>query len=327
MTKLNWGIIGTGVIGKEMGQILNNLHGEIYAVSDIDYSNAKEYGRTFNVQNVYKDSSEMILDPNVDIIYIAIPHNLHFEYALKALKAGKHVFCEKSITVNSEQLEVLTKLAKEKNLIVMEGMTIYHMPLYKKLNEIIESGAIGKVKMIQVNFGSCKEYDVNNRFFNKNLAGGALLDIGVYAASFARFFMTTRPNTILSTVSYFETGVDEQSGIILKNDNKEMAVIALTMRAKQPKRGIIAGELGYIEVNNYPRAEEATITYTETGKTEKIILGETEKALEYEAKDIENYILFDSKEREQQVTLSLDVSYILNTIRNIWGFRYPFEDK
>ena len=127
----------------------------------------------------------------------------------------------------------MVAIAKEKELVIVEGMTMFHMPLYKKLREIVKSGVIGKVKMVQVNFGSCKEYDVTNRFFSKELAGGALLDIGVYATSFARYFMESKPNVILTTAKYFETGVDEQSGIIMKNDCDQMAVMALTMRAKQ----------------------------------------------------------------------------------------------
>ena len=110
----------------------------------------------------------------------------------------------------------------------------------------MDSGKLGPVKMIQVNFGSCKEYDVTNRFFSKELAGGALLDIGVYATSFARFFMKSKPDTILTTANYFETGVDETSGIILRNPDGQMAVMALTMRAKQPKRGVVACEDGFM---------------------------------------------------------------------------------
>ena len=131
--------------------------------------------------------------------------------------------------------------------------------------------------MVQVNFGSCKEYDVNNRFFSKSLAGGALLDIGVYAVSFARYFMESKPNVVLTTANYFETGVDETSGIILKNNDGQMSVIALTMRAKQPKRGVISGEKGYIQIDEYPRAQKATITYTADGHTEVIDEGDTKK--------------------------------------------------
>ena len=156
--------------------------------------------------------------------------------------SGKHVFCEKSITVNSRQLEECVAIAQEKGLVICDGMTLLHMPLYKELKKKIAEGAIGDVKMVQVNLGSCKEYDVKNRFFSKELAGGALLDIGVYATSFARYFMKSKPDVVLTTANYFETGVDETSEILLKNPDGEMAVMALTMRAKQPKRGLVAGE-------------------------------------------------------------------------------------
>ena len=241
----------------------------------------------------------------------------------QSLKAGKHVFCEKAITVNSNQLEEAVAIAKEKNLVICDGVTLFHMPLFKKLKEIVDSGAIGKVKMVQVNFGSCKEYDVNNRFFSKELAGGALLDIGVYATSFARYFMSSKPNTVLTTANYFETGVDETSGIILRNPEGEMAVIALTMRAKQPKRGVVAGEKGYIEVSNYPRGDKATITYTEDGRVEVIEAGNTEFALDYEVQDMENYI--NNNDGKQNLTYIRDVMATLTEIRSQWGMVYPFE--
>ncbi|OOM73769.1 1,5-anhydro-D-fructose reductase [Clostridium puniceum] len=323
MKKYNWAILGTGNIGREMATALNEVNGEVYAVGDINLGKAQEFAQEFKVANVYNDCDAMIENPNVDIVYISTPHNLHYEYLLKAVKNGKHVFCEKAITVNAKQLDEVVAIAKEKNLVIAEGMTMFHMPLYKKLREIVNSGAIGKVKMVQVNFGSCKEYDVTNRFFSKELAGGALLDIGVYATSFARYFMESKPNVVLTTAKYFETGVDEQSGIIMKNDCDQMAVMALTMRAKQPKRGVVAGELGYIEVNNYPRADKATITYTEDGRTEELQLGETSKALNYEVEDMQEYIT--NKTGDDQLQLSIDVTHLLSEVRNQWGFVYPFE--
>lgn len=177
MRKLNWGILGTGWIAHEMGEALNAVNGEIYAVCDVNLESAKKYAEEFGVQKAYGSADEMIADENVDIVYIATPHNLHYQFMLKSVQAGKHVFCEKSITVNSRQLEECVTVAEEKGLVICDGMTLLHMPLYKKLKKMIEDGAIGDVKMVQVNFGSCKEYDVNNRFFSKELAGGALLDI------------------------------------------------------------------------------------------------------------------------------------------------------
>ena len=323
MKKLNWGILGTGWIAHEMGEALMAVNGEIYAVCNVRLAGAQQYAEEFRVQKVYGSPDEMFSDENVDIVYIATLHNLHYEAMLKALKAGKHVFCEKSITVNSRQLEECAALAEEKGLVICDGTTLLHMPLYKKLRQIIEEGAIGDVKMVQVNFGSCKEYDVNNRFFSKELAGGALLDIGVYAVSFARYFMKSRPDVILTTANYFETGVDETSGIILKNPDGEMAVIALTMRAKQPKRGVVAGEKGFIEISDYPRAQRAVITYTEDGRTEVIEVGSTDAALQYEVRDMQEYIL--NKSGQENLRIVRDVMDVLTAVRDQWGLVYPFE--
>lgn len=319
----NWGLIGTGVIAKEMAAALRAVNGEIYGVSSGNPESAKAFAETYGVSHVFASAEDLLADPKLDIAYIATPHNLHHEFLLKAINAGKHVFCEKAITVNESQLEEVVALAKEKNVVVTEGMTIFHMPVYKKLREIVASGAIGKVKMVQVNFGSCKEYDVTNRFFSKELAGGALLDIGVYAVSFARYFLETKPNVVLTTSQYFETGVDEQSGILMKNDRGQMVVTALTMRAKQPKRGVVAGEKGFIEVSNYPRADKASITYTADGHTEEIALGATAKALEYEVADMQAYVA----DRTEGETLgwTRDVTSLLSEIRNQWGMVYPFE--
>ena len=289
MKKLNWAIIGPGTIANEFAKSLNEEVGEVYGVWGRKFDKAKEFAKNHNVKNVYKDLNEMLKDENIDVVYVATPHSNHHEYVIESLKNNKHVICEKAITVNGKQLKEIKDLANEKNLIVTEAMTIFHMPLYKKLGEIVKNGDLGKIKMIQVNFGSLKEYDVTNRFFSPDLAGGALLDIGTYALSYARYFLSSQPEEILTTVKKFETGVDEQSGIILKNKEDEMAVISLTMRAKQPKRGIVCGEKAYITVENFPRAEKATITYPD-GRVETIECGETSKALIYEIKDMIDYI-------------------------------------
>ena len=120
----------------------------------------------------------------------------------KALENGKHILVEKSITLNSSELCEMISLANERGLILAEAMTIWHMPIYKELWKIIENGELGKVQMIQLNFGSYKEYNMKNRFFNMDLAGGALLDIGVYALSIARSFMESKPDQVLSQVKF-----------------------------------------------------------------------------------------------------------------------------
>lgn len=322
MRNLNWAILGLGTIATSFSEALMNVNNEIYAVASRSQKKAEEFASKFNVKKIYGSYDEMLNDENVDVVYIATPHCNHYEYIMKSLKNNKHVLCEKAITVNANELNEVISLAKEKNLVVCEAMTIYHMPLYKKLSDIISTGKLGVVKMIQASFGSCKEIDINNRFFNPTLAGGALLDIGTYALSFTRFFLSSMPTEILTTVKPFSTGVDEQSGILLKNKDNEMAVISLTMRAKMPKRGIVALEEGFITIEDYPRATKATITHTATGKVEIIEAGDSSKALEYEVIDMTTYI---ERMENDTLNLSIDVMNIMHDVRNQWGIKYPFE--
>ena len=261
----------------------------------------------------------------MDIIYISTPHNTHIDFLRKALKNGKHVLCEKSITLNSEELEEAIFLAEQHQVVLAEAMTIYHMPIYRQLNKVISSGRLGDLKVIQMNFGSYKEYDMTNRFFNRQLAGGALLDIGVYALSFVRWFMTSRPNQILSQVKFAPTGVDEQAGILLTNAEGEMATLTLSLHTKQPKRGTIAYDKGYIEIYEYPRGQKAVITYTEDGYQEIIEAGETSEALMYEVLDMEEAVAGDKD--EMYLHYSRDVMKIMTDLRKEWGMTYPEEEK
>ncbi|WP_297430528.1 Gfo/Idh/MocA family oxidoreductase [Clostridium sp.] len=322
MNKINWAILGPGTIAESFAKALCEVNGNVYAVGSRNIEKAKEFASKHNVEKYYGDYDQMLKDEDIDVVYISTPHSNHYEYIMKSLKNNKHVICEKAITVNGKQLKEIVELAREKNLVVTEAMTIYHMPLYKKLRKLVKDGKLGKIKMIQVNFGSLKEYDVTNRFFSPDLAGGALLDIGTYALSFTRSFLSSNPEEILTTVKKFETGVDEQSGIILKNLDDEMAVVSLTMRAKQPKRGIVCGELGYITVEDFPRADKATITYPD-GRIEVIQEGDTSKALVYEIEDMTNYIL--NKDNNEALDLSVDVMNIMDEVRKQWNLKYSFE--
>ncbi|HFI0332204.1 TPA: Gfo/Idh/MocA family protein [Streptococcus suis] len=318
-----WATLGTGVIANELVQALQAMGGNLYSVANRTYDKGVEFAQKYGIEKVYQEIDDVFEDPEVDIIYISTPHNTHINYLRKALKAGKHVLCEKSITLNSEELAEAIQLAEENQVILAEAMTIFHMPIYRQLSEVVASGKLGDLKMIQMNFGSYKEYDMTNRFFNKNLAGGALLDIGVYALSFVRWFMTEKPNQVLSQVKLAPTGVDEQVGILLSNDAGEMAAIALTLHAKQPKRGTIAYDKGYIELYEYPRGQKAVITYTEDGSQEVIEAGETAKALSYEVADMEKAVA--GIENTMHLAYTQDVMGIMTQLRKEWGLVYPEE--
>lgn len=322
MKKLKWGILGPGSIARDFAQALNRVNGEVYAVASRNKERAEKFARENNVKKAYGSYDEIIKDKDIDVVYIATPHSNHYEYIIKSLNNNKHVLCEKAITVNERELEEALKIAREKNLVLEEAMTLFHMPLYEKVIKKINKEDLGKVNMVQVSFGSFKEYDENNRFFNLDLAGGALLDIGTYALSFARYFLSSMPEEILSTVKKAKTGVDEESGIILKTREDEIATISLAFRSKMPKRGIVSCDNGFITIDNFPRANKATINYLE-GKVEVIECGEEEKALDYEVIFMEERI--NENKESNSLDLTYDVTKIMNKVRKDWGILYPFE--
>ncbi|NGU66195.1 Gfo/Idh/MocA family protein [Clostridium perfringens] len=322
MKKLKWGILGPGSIARDFAQALNRVNGEVYAVASRNKERAEKFARENNVKKAYGSYDEIIKDKDIDVVYIATPHSNHYEYIIKSLNNNKHVLCEKAITVNERELEEALKIAREKNLVLEEAMTLFHMPLYEKVIKKINKEDLGKVNMVQVSFGSFKEYDENNRFFNLDLAGGALLDIGTYALSFARYFLSSMPEEILSTVKKAKTGVDEKSGIILKTKEDEIATISLAFRSKMPKRGIVSCDNGFITIDNFPRANKATINYLD-GKVEVIECGEEEKALDYEVIFMEEKI--NENKESNSIDLTYDVTKIMNKVRKDWGIIYPFE--
>lgn len=319
-----WATYGVGVIGHQLAEAMQKLGGNLYAVGNRTHEKAVRFAEEYGIGKVYDDPDEMFTDENVDIIYISTPHNTHSGLLQKALASGKHVLCEKSITLNSDELERAVNLAKEHDVVLAEAMTIYHMPIYRKLNEIIESGKLGPLRVIQMNFGSYKEYDMTNRFFNRNLAGGAMLDIGVYALSFVRWFMSSCPTQISSQVKFAPTGVDEQAGILLMNDEQEMATVMLSLHAKQPKRGMLSFDGGYVELYEYPRGDKAVITYTLSGETEEITAGTTADALVYEIRDMEDAVA--GRENRMHLDYTIDVMHMMTQIRGDWNMKYPEEE-
>lgn len=324
MKNINWAVLGTGVIANQMAVALNKNGKSIYAVGNRTYEKAVSFAEKYGIKKVYTDYNEMFTDPDVDVIYITTPHNTHINFMKKAIENGKHILVEKSITLNSSELQKAVDLAREKGVVLGEAMTIFHMPIYKKLKEILATGKLGKVNLITMNFGSFKEYDMNNRFFNRNLAGGAMLDIGVYALSFIRWFMDSKPTQLLSQVKTAPTEVDEQAGLLLMNKEGQMATVMLSLHSKQPKRGMISCEKGYIEVMEYPRAWEATITYTDSGETELVKAGENADALAYELDDMEKAIAGDTECMHLDYTI--DVMDMMTEFRKEWNLKYPEEE-
>lgn len=323
MKDIHWAVLGTGTIANEMARTLERNGRHFYAVGSRSPEKAAAFGEKYGIQKVYSDLNEMFSDPAVDVVYIATPHNTHFAYIKKALENGKHVLAEKAITLNSDELREAAALAKAKGLVLAEAQTIYHMPLYKELRELLSSGKLGRVNLVTMNFGSFKEYDIGNRFFNRALAGGAMLDIGVYALSFARWFLDSKPENLLSQVKTAPTGVDEQAGLLMTNPEGQMATVMLSLRSRQPKRGMVSCEKGYIEIMEYPRAWEAKITDADSGNVEVIRAGDCAQALMYEIADMESAIA--GSPESMYLGYTEDVMDLMTRFRKSWGVSYPEE--
>lgn len=319
---LRWAVLGTGVIANQMAQALETMDRKLDGVANRTHEKGVAFAEKYGIEKVYDTYDELFEDPDIDIIYITTPHNTHLPFLKKALAAGKHVLCEKSITLNSDELAQAMEIADEKGLVLAEAMTIWHMPLYKKLEEIVKSGQLGKVNLVQLNFGSFKEYNMKNRFFSRDLAGGAMLDIGVYAFSLARLFLESNPDQVASFVKKAPTGVDESSVIAMANKEGQLVSAALTLHSKQPKRAVVSCEKGYIEILEYPRADKAVIVDAETGERTVVEAGKTADALRYELEDMENAVRNGA---DMRLDYSKDVMELMSGLRKAWDVTYPEE--
>lgn len=320
---LRWAVLGTGVIANQMAQALQAMGRALDAVGNRTHDKAVAFGEKYGVKKVYDDYTQMFADPEIDVIYLTTPHNTHMAYLEQALSHGKHVLCEKSITLNSEELARAKQLAADNGVVLAEAMTLYHMPLYRTLRERVASGALGRVNLIQLNFGSFKVYDMSNRFFNRDLAGGAMLDIGVYALSLARMFLESSPDQVKSFVRKAPTGVDESAAIAMMNREGQLVTATLSLHSKQPKRAVISCEKGYIEIMEYPRADEAVIVDADTGARETVQVGRTADALVYELEDMEKAV---RGEGDMLLDYTTDVMELMTALRRGWGVSYPEEE-
>lgn len=323
--RLNWAVIGCGVIANQMAQTLALAGRHLVGVANRTYDKAQAFAERYGVERVYKTYAELYADPAIDAVYITTPHNTHIAFLREALAAGKHVLCEKSITLNSAELAEARALAAEHGVVLMDATTILHMPLYRKLLAEARSGAFGPLTLAQVNFGSYKEYgDLTNRFYNPRLAGGAMLDIGVYALTVARLFMAGAPEEVVSLANRAVTGVDETSGFVTRNAAGQIGVFSLSLHSKQPKRAMLSFDRCYIEIEGYPRADRASITWTDDAHREIVEAGEEGYALAYEVADLEAAVAGDTR-AAGLIDIAADVMDTMTRLRYDWGVYYPEE--
>jgi len=254
MDSIKIGIMATGWMAEKMTVTLQRMEGvELHAIASRSLQKAREFAGKWNFDRFYGSYEEMLEDNQVDLVYIATPHSEHYDNARLCLLKGKPVLCEKAFTATAWQAEDLLKLSKEKNVFIAEAIWTRYMPFSKTINEVLASGIIGEPEMLSANLG----YPIahKERVRQPALAGGALLDIGLYPLNFALMAFGTDIKEIVSSCTKLETGVDAQHSITLIFNDGKMAVLHSTILAKTDRQGIISGEKGHLIVENcnYPQ--------------------------------------------------------------------------
>ncbi|WP_461226067.1 Gfo/Idh/MocA family protein [Lacticaseibacillus suihuaensis] len=319
MTTLNWGIIGLGGIAR---QFVTTAKANVWGVATgHDPARARAFAAEYGIPHAYASLAAMCDDPAIDVIYVANTHNFHYPDIKTALTAGKHVLAEKAITLNATQLAELIALAASRHLILMEAQTTYHLPLYPALAAFREAHHVGRLKAIQASIGERVPVDMYGRFYDPKLAGGALLDMGIYPLSLIRALMTATPELTASQVEMSATGVDLDESFLLNNANREQASFHATLLARLPNRAIATYENGYFLFNDANRTDSATY-YPLAGEPEVIQAGDAKLAMAYEVQDMQHAV---ATGENPTLAWTVDTMAIMTAARKAWGLRYPAE--
>ena len=249
MESIKIGIMATGWMAEKMTITLQQLEGvELYAVASRSFQKAKDFAEKWKFARFFGSYEAMLEDDQVDLVYIATPHSEHYANARLCLLKGKPVLCEKAFTANARQAEELMELSKAKKVFIAEAIWTRYMPFSKTINEVLASGIIGEPRMLSANLG----YPIagKERVRQPALAGGALLDIGIYPLNFASMVFGADIKEISSSCVKLDTGVDAQHSITLVFNDGKMAVLHSTILAKTDRQGIISGEKGHLIVEN-----------------------------------------------------------------------------
>lgn len=266
---MNWGFIGFGRIARKFLESLNKVEGEV-AYAFASRSNAKDLAEEFPKVRVYDDYAKLLDDPNIDIVYISTTHNFHKDNTIAALKAGKHVVCEKPIGINSKEVEQMTSVAKDSHKFLMEAMWMRYLPAYREAIKRAKSGEIGEIKYMTASFGfrSIDKLTKDGRLLNPDLAGGALFDVGVYPLTIAADLFGWKPNSFTAKAQIGDTGVDESMQLQLNYENSQMAQLFASIALNTNKEACIYGTEGFIRMPLFWKCQEFEIVKGE--EVEKI---------------------------------------------------------
>lgn len=325
MAKIKVGILGAGRIGAIMADTVSRMRkAECYAVASRSLEKADEFANAHNVKKVFGSYEEMLQDKELELVYIATPHPFHYEHAKMCIDAGKPVLVEKPFCVNAKEAEELLAYAKEKNVFITEAMWIRYMPMYETIMKVLESGAIGEPKLITANLA----YPMlkKERLIKAELAGGALLDVGIYPLNFADMISKSPIKDIRAVAVMTEEGVDAHDSITIRYENGTMAVLNTSMQAVSDRKGIIQGTEGVMIIENINNFESLTV-YDKNYK--KKLFKKAPKQIsgyEYEVEACRKALKKKKKSCEEMPhDVTMKMMKQMDLIREQIGLKYPFE--
>ncbi len=325
-TKFRWGILGAGGIAKKFSLGVQALADhELIAVGSRSQEKADQFADQFNIPHRHASYEALVADPEVDAIYVATPHPMHKENTLLCLAHGKHVLCEKPFTINAGEAKATIDEARQRKLFLMEAMWTRFIPAVVEAKRLIDDGAIGEIRMINADFGYRAGFNPASRAFDPALGGGGLLDVGIYPLSLASMFLG-RPDRIASLAEIGQTGVDEQSAIVLGYPGGQLATIYSAVRTNTPQDAIIMGTNGMIRIHP-PFWIPKKLTLTQSGKGAQALEIPFEgNGYNYEAAEVANCVRAGQLESTvMPLDESLQLMETMDAIRAQWGMKYPME--
>ncbi len=323
----NWGIIGLGHIAKKFAEDLKVIeNAKLHAVASRSMERAKKFATDFTVAHHF-DSYEGILScPGLDAVYIATPHTSHCEIALMCLKKGIPVLCEKPFAMNASELKSMIEMATQTNTFLMEGLWTRFLPSLNKALNIIRSGALGTLNLLEADFGFKAPFDPDRRLFNPNLGGGALMDVGIYPV-FLSLLVLGYPKTIKALATFGKTNVDETCGMMFGYENQKMAILHASITTNTTTKACFHGSKGRLRINSRWH-EPTSLTLMLDGEEPKDIFFEFDcLGYRYEAEELMRCVQKGKKESQfLPLGFSLKLMELMDAVRAEAGIFYTNHD-
>ena len=327
MKKLNMAIMGAGHIAEKMALTMSRMKRvQCYAVASRTQEKADAFAQKFGFKRAYGSYEALVQDGMVDLVYIATPHSHHYVCAKMCVEYGKSILCEKPFMVNAGQTEEILRLAKEHHVLAAEAIWTRYMPMVTMIRSVLNSGIIGRPSVLTANLGYQLEHV--QRLTDPALAGGALLDVGLYTIHFASMIFGDDIEKVEASCVYTETGVDATDSVSLHYRDGRMAVLCSTMKGISDRKGIIYGSKGYIVVENINNFETVTAYDNENKKLVHLKRPKQITGFEYEVQACMDALAKGCIECVQMPHEEiLRIMRVMDECRRQLHIRYPFEEE